>query len=474
MLDNEISRRRMMQMGLGAASAGLASTAAVPLAHASNSNPNSSDSRCDLSSPNLAASLKSAYSFLSQMMDAYVQGSTVRLCQSYCDQIAGGTFFSTAFTYDNALLVLAYLARGNADDIRRAIVIGNGLLYAQQTDPVGDGRFRQAYMAGTADSHGVYVTPGLSFFQGSAVGDVAWAGIALAQLYARTRIQVFLNGALRAATFIETTTRDNTNVPPGGYYYGNGQNNKSTEHNIDVYALFTMLAKLSGNNSWLDGAAHARAFVEAMFDAPSGHFWTGTSDPTNIFYNNSPEDVQTWSYLAFEDPNYAISLDWVKTNLATTDTTFAFNNGWGVNGSLRLRVSGMTYASLSKLGTVLGDNTVDADAVWLEGTGHLIAALLQRRLPAKDDIPSFHGDVDLAGSLVENVQVAQNSLGAGQTVNGQPLQVGQGITASTSILNTGFGFNYFPYLHIGATSWYAMGAQAANPLRVMPTFPWFF
>jgi hypothetical protein len=60
-----------------------------------------------------------------------------------------------------------------------------------------------------------------------------------------------LDGALRAATFIETTTRDNTNVPPGGYFFGNGQSNKSTEHNIDVYALFTMLAHLSGDNSWL-------------------------------------------------------------------------------------------------------------------------------------------------------------------------------------------------------------------------------
>jgi len=103
-----------------------------------------------------------------------------------------------------------------------------------------------------------------------------------------------------------------------------------------------------------------------MFDAPSGHFWTGTSDPTHIFFNNSPEDVQTWSFLAFQDPSFAVSLDWVKTNLATTDTTFAFNNGWGTNGGLRLRVSGVTYASLSKLGPVLGDNSVDADAVWLE------------------------------------------------------------------------------------------------------------
>jgi hypothetical protein len=72
----------------------------------------------------------------------------------------------------------------------------------------------------------------------------------------------------------------------------------------------------------------------------------------------------------------------------------------------------------------------------------------------------------LAFSLIENVQVAQNSLGVRQTVHGQPLVVGQGLTAATSNLNTGFGFNYLPLLHIGATSWYVMGGQAANPLRL--------
>jgi hypothetical protein len=469
MTEKEMSRRRLMQMGIStAAASAMASITAGTLAPASNATPARVDSHRDFEEDNesLELSINNAYLFLDQMMDAYAQGSMVRLCQSYSDQIAGGTFFSTAFVYDNALLVLAYLARGGASDIQRARVIGNAMLYAQQNDAVADGRFRQAYFAGAPDSNGVFVTRGLPFFQGSAVGDVAWPGIALAQLYARTGVKAYLDGAVKAASFIESTTRDNVNVPPGGYFFGNGQTNKSTEHNIDVYALFTMLAKLTGNGSWLDGAQHAKAFVEAMFDGPSGHFWTGTSDPTHIFFNNSPEDVQTWSFLAFQDPNFAVSLDWVKTNLATTDTTFAFNNGWGTNGGLRLRVSGVTYASLSKLGTVLGDNSVDADAVWLEGTGHLIAALLSRRLPAKEDIPSFHGDVRLAGSLIESVQVAQNSLGNGQTVHGQPLAVGQGLTASTSILNTGFGFNFFPYFHIGATSWYLMGAQASNPLRL--------
>jgi len=92
-----------------------------------------------------------------------------------------------------------------------------------------------------------------------------------------------------------------------------------------------------------------------------------------------------------------VSLDWVKTNLLTTDTSFAFNNGWGTFGTLKLRVTGMTFASLSKLGTVLGDQSVDADAVWLEGTGHLIAALLSAAC-LRSGHPKLHGDVT-PGSL---------------------------------------------------------------------------
>jgi hypothetical protein len=299
------------------------------------------------------------------------------------------------------------------------------------------------------------------------VGDVAWPGIALAQLYRLTNVKKYLDGAVSAANFIETTTRDDVNVSPGGYFFGNGQSNKSTEHNIDVFALFTMLAQLTGDPKWSNGAQHALQFVKAMFDAPSAHFWTGTSDPVNIFFNNSPEDVNSWSYLAMQDPNYAMAVDWVKTNLLTTDTTFAFNNGWQTFGGLRLRVTGMTFASLSKLGTILGDGSVNADAVWIEGTGHLIAALLLRRLQESKDIPSFHGDVNTADDLIESCQVAQNSLGANQTVNGQNLPVGRGLVAATSILNTGFGFNYFPIQHIGATAWYLMGSQAKNPMQLL-------
>lgn len=464
MEETKLSRRRLMQLGLGvAANAGLASISVAELAQPAMADLDSSDHLFD-DDHELSASINAAYVFLDQMMDAYAQANTVRLSQSYSDQIANGQFFSTAFTYDNALLLLACLTRGKQSDLARAQTLGNALLYAQQTDPAGDGRFRQAYFGGTADSNGVFVKPGLSFFRGSAVGDVAWAAISLVQLFARTGVKSYLDGAIKAAKFIETTTRDNSNVPPGGYFFGNGQSNKSTEHNIDVYALFTMLAKLTGETSWTDGARHARAFVEAMWNAPSGHFWTGTSDPTHIFFDNSPEDVQTWSYLAFLDPTFEGSLEWVKTNLATTDTSFALHNGWGFKGNFR--VYGSTYASLSKVGTLLGDQSVDPDGVWCEGSGHVAAALLARRLPSEKDIPTFHGDVHTAGILLENIRVAQTSLGHGQTVNGKPLVDGQGIVAATSPLNTGFGFNYLPLLHIGATAWFVMAGQAANPLQL--------
>jgi hypothetical protein len=456
----KVSRRRLVELGLGAAATAtfVASTGAK-LAHAD-------DFGFDFGSgfsgdiKALLTSVNNAYLFLDQMMDNYANGSTVRLVQSYADQIG---LQSSAFTYDNALAICAYLTRGRFSDVARAKVIGNGLLYAQQTDPSADGRFRQAYFVDHADSNGAFVLPGFSFFQGSAVGDVAWAGIALAQLFQRTREHKYLDGAVKAATFIETTTRDNANIPPGGYFFGNGQSNKSTEHNIDVYALFTILARLTGNAGWLDGAQHARTFVEAMYNATPGFFWTGTSDPTHIFFDNIPEDVQTWSYLAFLDKDFDPSLEWVKTNLATTDTSFAFNNGWKFTGNFR--VSGETFASQSKLGTVLGDNTVDPDAVWCEGTSHLVAALFARGLPARKDIPSFHGDINTASLMLESIQVAQASLGSGQTVGGNTLVDGQGIVAATSPLITGFGFNFLPFRHIGATSWYVMAAQMANPLQ---------
>ncbi|PYY09154.1 MAG: hypothetical protein DMG61_23240 [Acidobacteria bacterium] len=92
MEEAKLSRRRLVQLGLGAAAGvGFTSAAVVGLVQPAladldfdrDDNPFREDR-------DLAKSVQNAYAFLDQMMDAYAQGNTVRLVQSYADQIAGG------------------------------------------------------------------------------------------------------------------------------------------------------------------------------------------------------------------------------------------------------------------------------------------------------------------------------------------------------------------------------------------------
>ena len=160
-------------------------------------------------------------------MDAYPDHGTIRLAQSYTDQ-AG--LFSTAFTYDNALAILAHLAVPAGES--RAVALGDALLYAQAHDPVyDDGRLRQAYNVGPYTFYDGSPQPdgfvkadgtanvGTQFgFTGTAVGDMAWAGIALGALAGRTGERRFLTGAVRIGEWIERVGR--TDEPLGGYRFG--------------------------------------------------------------------------------------------------------------------------------------------------------------------------------------------------------------------------------------------------------------
>src|SRR5262245_46975072 len=91
MAHSEISRRRMMRMGFGAATtAGLVSLTGG-LTKAQITDAMNADSQTSFSSINdkgfaalerFAASFQAAYAFLDTMMDAYAQESTLRLVQS--------------------------------------------------------------------------------------------------------------------------------------------------------------------------------------------------------------------------------------------------------------------------------------------------------------------------------------------------------------------------------------------------------
>ncbi|WP_372488047.1 hypothetical protein [Streptomyces guryensis] len=139
---------------------------------------------------------------------------SIRLAQSYTDQ-AG--LFSTAFTYDNALAILAHLAHSSTGSRARAVSVGDALLYAQAHDPQhADGRPRQAYNVGpyvfydgSPQPDGFVrtdgsVNVGTQFgFTGTAVGYMAWASIALSAPAHRTRAWRFLAGAVLIGEWVE-------------------------------------------------------------------------------------------------------------------------------------------------------------------------------------------------------------------------------------------------------------------------------
>jgi len=413
------------------------------------------------------AARRAASDFLQAATNAYPTLNTgPRLPQSYADELG---LFSTAFVYDSALAVIALLADGRRAAEQTARVIGDGIVYAQEHDPgYSDGRLRQGYNVGpytfydgNPQPYGFVLPDGTANigwqfgFLGTAVGDMAWPGIALLQLFTRTRDRRYLDAAVRIGTWITTHTW--STQPLGGFSFGvNGSNepvpNGSTEHNIDCVAFFGMLKELTHDRKWSKAAAHARAFVDLMWDPASGSFWTGTNDGVEINRFPVPLDTATWSWLALREKRYARSLDWAGSTLATTDVAGTPHSQLPTGET----VSGVTFSTASLTSTAQYNGiTVNPQGVWLEGTNQLATALLDR---------GRRGDRTAADGLLAQARHAQDVLGVGQHLGG--VEVDGGVVAASSLLDTGFGFGYFQVQHVGATSWFVFGSTGTNPMRL--------
>lgn len=371
-------------------------------------------------------SLANAYAFLTERMDRYAQGGTLRLVQSYVPTAA----FSSgdiSYTYDDDVMLIALLARGKPDDVSRARVLGESLSYAQAHDPAADGRVRDGYHAkALVDGHGLPQIAGETVH----TGNLAWTGIALAQLYSVTKNFKYLKAALLLANFIQRNFNDACGI--GGYIGGFEANGKkitykSTEQNIDLYALFTTLAHLTGDDIWKSRAAHALKMIAAMWDSKQGFFWIGTGlDGQSINkLDPIPEDVQTWSFLSLHVNQYRRSIDWALANISATSGAF----------------HGLSFAANDRSG------------VWFEGTAHAADALALRHLP---------GDAKMSAQLLGDIEIGQAHA---PNANGEGI-----VAASKDGLRTGDGNNdrYYASLHIGATAWYCLAKQRANPFVLLP------
>jgi hypothetical protein len=470
---SHVSRRALLVGGTASALLGTMAIAAPPAGAAAT--PAALDLRAGQhpAGDGRSTSTDRALQFLRTMTDAYpAVNPGPRIPQSYADELG---LFSTAFIYDVALSVCAALTGGRRSlDLARTM--GDGIVYAQEHDPdYADGRLRQGYNVGpyvfydgSPQPHG-FVLPdgtanvGFQFgFLGTAVGDMAWPGIALVQLYARTRNRAYLTAAIRIGDWIIDNATSGGSL--GGFSFGvNGSNepipNVSTEHNIDCVSFFGQLRRATGDRRWLAAVARARGFVERVWSPDGGFFFTGSNDGDTINRTPLPLDPQTWSWLALRDRRYARALEWAGSELAVTDSASAANSQVPAGVS----ISGVTFSTASKTSTATYNGlTVNQHGVWLEGTAQLATSLADR---------GARGDRARADRILTQVRIAQAKLGfaasvdSPQHVGGAPLATGGGVVAASSPIDSGFGFGYFRVQHTGATSWYLMAAARSNPMQ---------
>lgn len=347
---------------------------------------------------------------------------------------------NVAFTYDNALALIAFTVAG---DQERARLLADAFVYAQQHDRYyTDGRLRSAYKAGdlilppgwTPNNRvGTASIPGWwdaatqhwyedSGFVGSDTGNLAWVMIALLNYYDQYGGAQYLTTVITLGNWIVANVYDTCGA--GGYIGGYKgwepipitQTWKSTEHNLDLYVAFERLYQITGDATWHERALHAKGFVDAMYNPAAGHFWTGTlTDGMTVNTPTIPLDCQTWALLAL-----------------------------GENERTRAAIAFAEANHRANYGSYEGfDFNTDRDMPWSEGTAQMVIAYWMLRNPTR---AQFY-----LGELQQLQDTAPNGNDKGI------------VAAPADGLTTGFDWQYFNRLHVGATAWYVFAQRGYNP-----------
>ncbi|HEV3073967.1 MAG TPA: hypothetical protein VHB47_06070, partial [Thermoanaerobaculia bacterium] len=226
-------------------------------------------------------------------------------------------------TYESALAILAFLARGTPSDLADARRIAEAfhaaLHHENQGDPLplapdgssglhsgyssGDLLLRNSQGAGEGGAGQVRLagfsaqlcgpTQFCLVLDGTTGGNDAFAIFALLAAYRRFGDSTFLDDARTIGAWIAGTLADTSGAGYGGFYVGYPDGGvlppkplirgKSIENNADIFAAFSQLAAVEqglGNHAaaeqWTELANHAGDYVMAMFDSSTGCFFGGS------------------------------------------------------------------------------------------------------------------------------------------------------------------------------------------------------
>ncbi len=339
----------------------------------------------------------------------------------------------TAFVYDNALAVMAFIA---CDQVDRARAIGDAFLAAALKDRFyKDGRLRNAYRSGVVAEK--IILPGWwddtanrwaedEYQISTASGNVAWAALALLQLNEKTSDSKYLAGAERLADWLAALDRDDENPGIAGGYYGFEPNAvriewMSTEHNIDTLAVAQWLWLKTENPQWQHLAESSLRFLTAMY-REKRHFLIGTDiagrpvDGADIWL-----DVQVWPVLAVPPSQRLASSE---ETMKLLDASFAVPGGYDFNS--------------------------DRDGLWVEGTAQVALML------------GIAGDRARASSLIDS-SLRYVDPGSGWLFATPKAQLSTGLTIDA--IGQGSAFTYHHWPHLGATAWTVLAAMDFNPFQ---------
>lgn len=324
---------------------------------------------------------------------------------------------TAAFVYDQALAAIALAGCGALPE---ALRVGEALRLAATTDT----RLRNAYRAGAVGEKVLrngwwdaaqqrWVEDG--YQAGTATGNAAWAALALLAVHEATREAKWLDAARGLGRWVVAEQSDARGA--GGFRGGvDGFDEsptrlewKSTEHALDLVALFDWLAAVDRGGGWAKHAASARAFLLSQWDDRDGRFGIGTGvDGVQTNRQTSALDVQLWSQLV---PR--AEARW-KRALAYAERAHGVGCGF--------------------------DFDADRDGVWLEGTAQ--AALAYR----------VRGDRAAADRRLGCI--AREFDPRGYVYATREPRITTGLAADAY---------YFRLPHLGATAWAALAALGRNP-----------
>lgn len=346
---------------------------------------------------------------------------------------------NAAFSYDNALVALAFLSAGN---MAEAGALLDAFCFAIDNDREIVYRVRNAYAAGdispfpgwaySARLPGWYDTEmGKNgtwledrYQVGSNVGNTSYVALALLQYDAQIPNASYVNTACSIMDWVLENCTDATDGFTGGFD-GWAEADppvmypltyKSIEHNIDAYAVFRRLYALTGKNRYRDAAESALQFIQSMYNDEEGVFYTGTTDDGHTpNMENIVLDAQVWAALALGEAftPYEKVLERVKT--------------------MRVQKGGYPFCQANANG-----------GWWAEGTAY--TALMYR----------LRGDTQRATQALDELC---------------KIQLKSGVFPAATVNNLSTGFDLFtgePWVyskdaHIAPTAWFVMAVNGFNP-----------